>query len=148
MTYTLKWITDYLAVGYAPMFQVDLDAVKTQGIDAIINLCGEFCDLHEIQTDSGFEVYYLPVPDECAPDMEAMELAFKWLDNRLAEKRKVLVHCRFGMGRTGTFITAYLMKNGLDMTAATKALKHTRADPTQHCQWKFLRSYKKKLKCL
>ncbi len=91
------------------MFQVDLDAVKTQGIDAIINLCGEFCDLHEIQTDSGFEVYYLPVPDECAPDMEAMELAFKWLDNRLAEKRKVLVHCRFGMGRTGTFITAYGM---------------------------------------
>jgi protein-tyrosine phosphatase len=146
MAYTLKWIWDNLAVGYAPMFQVDLEMVKKHGIDAIINLCGEFCDLHEIQRESGFDVYYVPIQDECAPDMEAMEEAFKWLDDRLAEKRKVLVHCRFGIGRTGTFVTAYLMKNGLDMTAAGKALKHTRADPTQYCQWKFLRSYKKKLK--
>ena len=146
MSYTLKWITDNLAVGYAPMVQVDLDTVKKQGIDAIVNLCGEFCDLHEIQMESGFEVYYFPIQDECAPDMEAMQQAFKWLDSAIAENRKVLVHCRFGIGRTGTFVTAYLMKNGLDMTAAAKALKHTRADPTHYCQWKFLRSYKKKLK--
>ncbi len=145
--YTLKWITDGLAVGCAPMFQIDLESVERQGINAIVNLCGEFFDLHEIQTEAGFKVYYFPIKDECAPDnMEIMETAFEWLDNTIAEGRKILVHCRFGMGRTGTFVTAYLMKNGLDMKAAAKALQHTRATPTHYCQWKMLKKYEKKLK--
>lgn len=146
MSYPLTWITDHLAVGHAPMFDVDLDVLRDNGIDAIVNLCGEFCDLHEIQMASGFEVHYFPIPDECAPDMEAMERAFGWVDQIIADGRKVLVHCRFGVGRTGTFVTGYLMKNGLDMKAAAKALKHSRANPTHHCQWKMLRSYQKKLK--
>jgi protein-tyrosine phosphatase len=78
--------------------------------------------------------------------MDAMEKAFEWVDQVIAGGRKVLVHCRFGVGRTGTFVTGYLMKNGLDMKAAEKALKHSRANPTHHCQWKLLRAYKKKLK--
>ncbi|MEJ2638141.1 MAG: dual specificity protein phosphatase [Desulfosarcinaceae bacterium] len=146
MPYDLTWITDQLAVGHAPMFDVDLDILRDNGIDAIVNLCGEFCDLHELQTEAGFEVHYVPIPDECAPDMKAMEAAFAWVDDVIAQGRKVLVHCRFGVGRTGTFVTGYLMKNGLDMKAAAKALKHSRANPTHHCQWKLLRSYRKKLK--
>ena len=144
--YDLRWITDNLAVGYAPMYPADLDTVKAAGIDAIVNLCGEFCDLHDIQADAGFEVYYFPIPDECAPDMAAMEKAFVWLDGALARGCKVLVHCRFGVGRTGTFVTAYLMKNGLDMKGAARALKKTRANPSHYCQWKMLRTYKKKLR--
>ncbi len=127
------------------MFQIDLDAVEQQGINAIVNLCGEFRDLHEIQTEAGFSVYYFPIQDECAPDIEAMETAFKWLDKAIAEGHKVLVHCRFGVGRTGTFVTCYLMQMGLDMKAAAKTLKLTRANPTNYCQWKLLRAYKKKL---
>ena len=75
MTYTLIWITSQLAVGSAPMSYEDLEAIEGEGIDAIVNLCGEFCDLHQIEQESGFEVYYLPIPDECAPDMELMEQA-------------------------------------------------------------------------
>jgi len=146
MPYELKWINDNLAVGHAPMMDIDLDVLKEHGIDAIVNLCGEFCDLHEIQMDSGFHVYYFPIADECAPDTAGMEKAFQWLDQTIADGHKVLVHCRFGVGRTGTFVTAYLMQQGLSMKAAAKALKHTRSNPTQHCQWKMLRSYKKKLK--
>ena len=144
--YPLKWITDDLAVGYAPMVQLDLDALRQHGIDAIVNLCGEFCDLHEIQEEAGFNVYYFPIPDECAPDMAAMEIAFEWMDTAISRGSKILVHCRFGVGRTGTFVTAYLMQHGLDMKAAAKALKHTRANPTHYCQWKMLRKYRKKLK--
>jgi protein-tyrosine phosphatase len=145
MTYPLTWITDHLAVGHAPMFDVDLDVLRENQIECIVNLCGEFCDLHELQTEAGFEVHYVPIPDECAPDMAAMEAAFEWMDAVIARGRKVLVHCRFGVGRTGTFVTGYLMKRGLDMKAAAKALKHSRAIPTHHCQWKLLKKYKKRL---
>jgi protein-tyrosine phosphatase len=144
--YQITWVTSQLGVGHAPLSYADLDAVRKEGVDAIVNLCGEYCDLHEIEKDSGFKVYYLPIHDECAPDMKEMEDAITWVGNRIRRGRKVLVHCRFGVGRTGTFVTAYLLKEGFDMKTASRRLKHTRANPTNSCQWKLLRKYQKKLK--
>ena len=144
--YKLTWVTSELSVGHAPLSYADLDAIREEGVEAIVNLCGEYCDLHEIEQGSGFEVYYLPIPDECAPNIKEMEKAIDWVDQRILEEKKVLVHCRFGVGRTGTFVTAYLLKKGLDMKAASKLLKKTRANPTNSCQWKLLRSYQKKIK--
>lgn len=130
--YELTWVTEHLAAGHAPFSHEDLAAMKGQGIDAIVNLCGEYCDLHEIQQDSGFEVCYLPIADECAPDMVEMEKAIEWVDEIIDQGKKVLVHCRFGIGRTGTFVTAYLLKHGLNLKAAAKILKSTRANPTYY----------------
>lgn len=143
--YTLHWITDYLATGHAPMSYADLDGIRAQGISAIVNLCGEFCDLHEIEESSGFEVYYLPVSDECAPDLEAMEQALDWLDEAIYLKKKVLVHCRLGHGRTGTFIAAYLLRRGFAFKAAEKTLKGRNANPATYAQRSFLKRYGKQV---
>jgi len=141
--YQLTWITNQLAGGYAPMSFEELDSIREQGIDAIVNLCGEFSDLHEIEEQAGFEVYYLPTPDEHAPEMAAMEKALEWLDEAIYLGKKVLVHCRHGHGRTGTFISAYLLRRGLSLKKAEKLLKNTRANPTNNRQWKLLRKYHK-----
>jgi protein-tyrosine phosphatase len=143
-TYQLTWITEYLAVGYAPMSHIELESIKEQGIDAIVNLCAEFCDLHEIEEKSGFEVYYLPIPDEHAPDMEEMENALAWLDEAIYLGKKILIHCRHGIGRTGTFVTSYLLRRGLGLKVASKKMKYTRATPANYSQWKLLRKYRKK----
>jgi len=141
--YDLTWVTDNLAVGAAPMSYSDLDTIRAEGIDAIINLCGEFCDLHELEQGSGFEVYYLPIEDERAPDMEEMEKGLAWLDEALYLGKRVLVHCRFGVGRTGTFVTAYLLRKGLGLRVASKKLKHTRSSPESYSQWKLVKKYGK-----
>ncbi|MDO8948762.1 MAG: dual specificity protein phosphatase family protein [Desulfocapsaceae bacterium] len=143
MPYTVNWLTSQLAAGSAPMSYDDLNAIKEQGIDAIVNLCGEFCDLYQIEQESGFEVYYLPIPDECAPDMELMEQALQWLDEALYLKKKVLIHCRHGLGRTGTFISAYLLRRGLGLKLTEKKLKPARVTPGSYSQWKLLRKYGK-----
>jgi protein-tyrosine phosphatase len=141
--YQLNWITDHLATGHAPMSYEDLDSIREQGIRAIVNLCGEFCDLHQIEEGSGFEVYYLPVVDECAPDLEAMEKALDWMDESIYLDKKVLVHCRLGHGRTGTFIAAYLLRRGFDFKLAEKTMKGRNANPATYEQRRFLKHYGK-----
>jgi len=143
--YELRWITPSLAVGSAPLSFQALETIRKQGIESIVNLCGEFCDLHLVEESSGFRVYFLPVADETAPDMEEMERALEWVDQEIAEGRKVLVHCRHGIGRTGTFVTAYLIRHGLGLKAASEQLKGSRACPASFSQWQLLRRYQKAL---
>lgn len=144
--YPLTWITENLAVGHAPMSYDELNSIREQGIDAIVNLCGEYSDLHEIEESAGFEVFFLPIPDETAPKMEEMETGLAWLDEAVYLGKKVLVHCRHGIGRTGTFVTAYLLRRGFNLKKAGNLLKKTdtRANPTNFSQWWLLRKFGKK----
>jgi protein-tyrosine phosphatase/Fe-S-cluster containining protein len=142
--YQLSWITKSIAAGSAPMSFADMDYIKSKGIDAIVNLCAEFSDLHELEETSGFEVYYLPVWDEDVPAMKEMEKALAWLDEAIYLGKKVLIHCRHGIGRTGTFITSYLIRRGHGLKLAAMALKKTKANPTSYPQHKLLKKYHKK----
>ena len=142
--YQLSWITKSIATGSAPMSFADMDYIKSKGIDAIVNLCAEFSDLHELEETSGFEVYYLPVWDEDVPAMKEMEKALAWLDEAIYLGKKVLIHCRHGIGRTGTFITSYLIRRGHGLKLATMTLKKTKANPTSYTQHKLLKKYHKK----
>ncbi len=146
--YEIRWITPQLAVGHAPMSYEHLKDIREQGIRAIVNLCGEYCDLHEIEEDYGFDVFYLPIPDEDAPDMRTLEQALDWLDEAIYLGKKVLVHCRFGIGRTGTFVTSYLLRRGFALKAAQKKMKTVRSGPTSFRQWRLLRKLRKKEKPL
>ena len=142
--YPMKWITKSLAVGYAPMSYEELDTIKAQGIDAIVNLCAEFSDLHDLEASSGFEVYYLPIWDEDTPKIKDMEKALAWLDEAIYLGKKVLVHCRHGIGRTGTLVTAYMIRRGLTLKAASKKLERSNANPANYGQWKLVKKYGKK----
>ncbi len=122
----------------------DLDALKREGIDAILNLCSEFCDLHWLEADQGFEVYYLPIEDESAPDMEALERGLDWLDEVIYLGKNVLIHCRHGLGRTGTVLNSYLLRKGLGHKLADKRLKKLKAKPQNFSQWRFIRKYGKR----
>jgi protein-tyrosine phosphatase len=141
--YELCWITENLALGHAPMSYAELDSIRSQGIRAIVNLCAEFDTLHKIQEEHGFEVYYLPTRDHEAPALAALEEALDWLDESVYLGKKVLVHCRLGIGRTGTFVTAYLLRKGFGLKLAKREVEKTRASFSSFPQWRLLRKYHK-----
>jgi Fe-S-cluster containining protein len=141
--YPLTWVTDNLAVGGAPMSYDQLDSLREQGVTAIMNLCAEFCDLHDIEAKRGFEVYYLPVHDEEAPDLAELERGLAWLDEAIYLGKKVLIHCRHGIGRTGTVLNAYLLRRGLGHKLAGRKLRRLRSKPANFAQWRTIRKYGK-----
>ncbi len=139
--YKLTWVTDQLAVGAAPMSGGQLDVLHKAGVDAVLNLCGEFCDLHDIECQAGFEVYHMPLEDEEAPELAELEKALEWLDEAIYLGKKVLIHCRHGIGRTGTVLNAYLLRRGLGHQGAWKKLKKLRSKPANFAQWWTIRKY-------
>jgi protein-tyrosine phosphatase len=139
--YRLDWVTDTLAVGGAPLSYEQLDRIKAQGVDAIVNLCAEYCDLHDIEKDHGFEVYYLPIDDECTPNSEALERAMEWMDGVLKQNKRLLIHCRLGMGRTGTLLYSYLWSRNLHQAVDESLLQKLRSRPCNFNQWSTVRRY-------
>lgn len=132
--YPLKWITKSLSVGYAPRSLDHLQAIHAAGIKSIVNLCAECYDLHEAERASGFDVFYLPVADEEAPDIDMLEKLIKWMNQQIESENPVLVHCRYGIGRTGTVVLAFLMHSGYDFKTARQMMRHTPSWPSNRLQ--------------
>ena len=141
--YEISWVTDYLAVGGAPLSYEELERVKASGIDAILNLCAEYCDLHEIESLHGFAVHYLPIHDEKTPDIADLDSAMAWMDDIIRQNKKVLIHCRLGIGRTGTVLYAYLSSRGLKSKVEKTTLQKLRCRPANYCQWQLVQKYQK-----
>ncbi len=134
-----------MAVGYAPRSDGDLEEIKAQGITAIVNLCAECYDLHTVEESRGFRVCFIPIPDEGAPDTDEMEKAVNWIDESIGSGNKVLVHCRFGIGRTGTLVAAYFLSKGHSLKEALHKMDHTPSGPFSREQWELLERYGKKV---
>ena len=139
----ITWVTDHLAVGPAPMSYDTLDFLRSQGVRGILNLCAEFTDLHRIEAEQGFEVYHLPIEDEEAPDLAELEKALDWLDEAIYLGKKVFIHCRHGIGRTGTVLNAYFLRRGLGHRRAWLRLRPLRSQPANFRQWRMVRRYGK-----
>jgi len=67
-----------------------------------------------------------------------------WVAACIDSGKIVLVHCRFGIGRTGTFVAAYLMSKGHGLRGAILKMKHTPSIPMSRNQWDLLMRYAEK----
>lgn len=139
--FEIFWATPEVAVGAMPCKPEHLEMLKRDGVRGVLNLCAEFCDLADIERESGFAVHFLAIDDMDAPDPAALELALDWLDNLLAAGGKAFIHCRFGMGRTGTVLACWLLRTGLSPEACGQAVAGFRATPQSAAQRRFVKDY-------
>lgn len=134
MAYRFTWIIPDLLAGMAcPGYFADLDAdldhLAYEGVTHIVTLTESALMM---PPRSGFQVHHLPVIDFAAPE-NTQVLQFCQLVDAAAEKgERVMVHCLAGIGRTGTFLAAYLMwKEGLTSRQALSRVRGIRKEYVQ-----------------
>lgn len=114
----------------------DIDALRSWGAAAVVTLMPQD-ELQAVQADGigaacearGMEWHHLPIQDVDVPDA-AFETAWLYAGLRLRAHlragRNVLLHCRGGLGRSGTIAARLLVELGWDAQQAIRAVRAQR----------------------
>ncbi|NKB69947.1 MAG: protein phosphatase [Candidatus Latescibacteria bacterium] len=102
--------------------QTDLEQLHNNGIGAIVSLTENPLDRNIVQA-KGLRYLHIPIADMCPPTLDDVFAFIEFAGEAAKEKRKILVHCGAGMGRTGTMLACYLVNDGFD---AGRAIEQTR----------------------
>lgn len=98
--------------------------------------------LLELASKRAIEVTHrrYPIPDVSVPaHREHMAAILRQIDDWLSEEHRVYVHCRGGVGRTGTVIGCYLVQTGRDGEGALRRLQELWATVGEVKRWCFPR---------
>ncbi|MBP6396098.1 MAG: dual specificity protein phosphatase family protein, partial [Giesbergeria sp.] len=108
----------------------DLAALKAAGITWLITLTEQ--DLpQEALRRHGLSNLHLPIYSLEPPTVAQNQMLLKRMEMLLAQGQVLAVHCLGGIGRTGTVLAAWLVREGL---TAVEALRRVRLIDAQYVQ--------------
>lgn len=100
----------------------DFARLRKMGFSVVVSLECDRLNTFEIE-DAGFEHKKICVPDFSPPTLDQIDEFVSFADAKLAEGKKVLVHCYAGRGRTGTMLAAFLVHRGMSSAAAIREIR-------------------------
>lgn len=109
---------------WAPLPE-DLREARAEGITAVISLTENPLNRAVVE-EAGMQYLHLPIEDFQPPSLGQIERFVAFVDEVRSGGGAVLVHCRAGIGRTGTMLTAYLVKEGMSAPDALEEVRRLR----------------------
>lgn len=109
---------------------LDLAALRRIGVTTLITLTESDLPQAPLRRH-GMANLHLPIYDREPPTLAQIQMLLKRMEVLLAQGQVLAVHCLAGIGRTGTVLAAWLVREGL---TATEALRRVRLIDPQYVQ--------------
>ncbi|HRA46562.1 MAG TPA: dual specificity protein phosphatase family protein [Thermomicrobiales bacterium] len=108
-----------------PETDADIAQLGALGVTAVVNL-DEAPSLLDVSPTPGLTTLHLPVPDFTPPPPAALAQIVAFVQSHNALGEAVAVHCRGGLGRTGTAMACILVSRGATADAAIARIRAQR----------------------
>lgn len=127
----LSWIHEDEACALggmaAPRTKKDIQDLEKMNVDTVFDLRLVHQDPEKYYQGTSVKRISYPIADHTIPSFKMLEDFLTQTQKAFDRKKKVIVHCRMGKGRTGTFLAAWLIANkGMTAQEAIDAVRAQR----------------------
>ncbi len=142
----IRWITENLGGSRAPEIE-KLQKWKDEKVDVVVNLLeGSYGKFLFEEQKKLFKTIHFPLGMYSEIEFEEIIPVYDYIKEKISQNQKVVVHCKLGIARSGTFLAGYFIYTGKSYDEALDLVISKKFFPETSTQIKFLKELSNRVK--